>query len=471
MSISTDHARDPSGLASAGAPRAGACLRARLAGLWRRIDTIGFGRSAAVAFSVRVASAGLLYLSQIVLARWMGGFEYGVYVAVWTWVLVLGGVSSLGLATLSMRLVAEHRERGEHDRLRGLLLYGRLVPMGVATLVAGAALGALHVGGDLLSQPFVLPATIALFCVPIIALSDVQDGIGRGRGWMSVALLPPYVLRPLLVLAAMWLAHDLGWPMTAATAAGAAVVGTWGAAAVQTLTLSRKLSSELPRGPALAPRGLWLASSLPLLATTFGELMLQNTDILVVSQLLGPAEAGVYFAAAKTMSLVMFVHYAVGSAMAGRFAELNARGDREGLRLAVRRAVQWTFWPSLAAALVLLALGRPLLWLFGPQFEAGYPVMLVLVVGFLGRAAMGPSELLLSMLGQQRAAAVAALAVVALNLALSFALVPMLGTLGAAAATATSLIAGAALTRGIASRKLGLGIAIWQNHGRRPSGH
>lgn len=51
-------------------------------------------RDALLAFSVRLLSAGLLYLTQIILARWMGGTEYGIYVFVWTWVLVLGAMST-----------------------------------------------------------------------------------------------------------------------------------------------------------------------------------------------------------------------------------------------------------------------------------------------------------------------------------------------------------------------------------------
>ena len=61
--------------------------------------------------------------------------------------------------------------------------------------------------------------------------------------------------------------------------------------------------------------------------------------------------------------------------------------------------MHWTFWPSLAAAVLLLALGMPLLWLFGPQFVEGYPVMLILVVGFLFRSSMGPAEFLLEHAG------------------------------------------------------------------------
>ncbi|MFV0299009.1 MAG: lipopolysaccharide biosynthesis protein, partial [Hyphomicrobiaceae bacterium] len=183
-------------------------------------------RRAASAFLVRVASAGLLYLTQILLARFMGGFEYGIYVSVWTWVLILGGLSNLGLPTLMIRLVPEHRVHGDWDKLRGLLLYGRLLPLAMATAVAGAGLAALAYSEHLVPGPYVVPAMVTMLCVPMITLNDVQDGIGRGRGWMMTALLPPYMLRPLLVLNAMGIAYLAGFPRVAATAAGAAVVAT-----------------------------------------------------------------------------------------------------------------------------------------------------------------------------------------------------------------------------------------------------
>ncbi len=449
----------------------GVSLVARLGGFTAGLirgesDNHSAQRGALVAFLVRVTSAGILYLSQVVLARWMGSFEYGIYVFVWTWVLVLGGISNLGLPTLMIRLVPEYRERGEHARLRGLLRLGRIVPVAMATVVAGLGLLGLGLWGESLSNHYVLPAIIALACVPMIALTDVQDGIGRGRGWLVEALLPPYVLRPLLVLSAMVAAHELGWPMSAVTAAAAAVAGTWAAAIIQTGLVGRRLRAEVEAGPSNGDIRGWLATSLPLLAITFSEILLQTTDVLVVSQIMGPGDVAIYFAAAKTMSLVMFIHYAVGSAMANRFAALNARGDREGLVAAIRQAVNWTFWPSLAGATFILLVGKPLLWLFGPQFADGYPVMLVLVLGFLGRAAAGPSELLLNMLGQQRATACVAVCVALLNIVLNVLLVPRLGLQGAAMATATSLAVGAALNVAVARMRLGLGIAIW-NHLRR----
>jgi O-antigen/teichoic acid export membrane protein len=56
-------------------------------------------RLAGTIFIIRVVSAALAYLSQILLARWMGGSDYGVYVYVWTWVLLLGSMMDFGIST------------------------------------------------------------------------------------------------------------------------------------------------------------------------------------------------------------------------------------------------------------------------------------------------------------------------------------------------------------------------------------
>ena len=61
-------------------------------------------RLAGAAFIIRVASAAIAFISQILLARWMGSFEFGVYIYAWTWVLLIGGMADLGLASAAQRL-------------------------------------------------------------------------------------------------------------------------------------------------------------------------------------------------------------------------------------------------------------------------------------------------------------------------------------------------------------------------------
>ena len=83
-------------------------------------------RVAGTVFLVRVASALLALVSQVLMARWMGSHEFGIYVYVWTWVLMIGALSDCGLSLAARRLVPEYTEGRAFDRLRGFLAGGAL---------------------------------------------------------------------------------------------------------------------------------------------------------------------------------------------------------------------------------------------------------------------------------------------------------------------------------------------------------
>ncbi len=89
----------------------------------RRLQrSLGDRRLAGTIFIIRVVSAALAYLSQILLARWMGGSDYGVYVYVWTWVLLLGSMMDFGISASAQKIIPEYRTAGEHALLRGFLV-------------------------------------------------------------------------------------------------------------------------------------------------------------------------------------------------------------------------------------------------------------------------------------------------------------------------------------------------------------
>jgi O-antigen/teichoic acid export membrane protein len=87
--------------------------------------------------------------------------------------------------------------------------------------------------------------------------------------------------------------------------------------------------------------------------------------------------------------------------------------------------------------------------------------MFILAVGLLARSAIGPIERLLNMLGEQRVCAMVYAGAFATNLGLCIILIPLLGTAGAAIATATALVIESILLFVVTKRRLGFHVFVW----------
>ena len=100
--------------------------------------------------------------------------------------------------------------------------------------------------------------------------------------------------------------------------------------------------------------------------------------------------------------------------------------------------------------------------LFGAEFVNGYHLMFILALGLLARAAIGPIERLLNMLGEQRICALVHAGAFAMNLVLCFTLIPLFGLAGAAISTAVALIFESVWLYAVTKRRLGFHVFIWR---------
>jgi O-antigen/teichoic acid export membrane protein len=413
-------------------------------------------RLAGTIFIIRVVSAALAYLSQILLARWMGGSDYGIYVYVWTWVLLLGSMLDFGISASAQKIIPEYRARGDQALLRGFLTGSRWMTLLASSTMALLLAGLVYLLSSSIDPATVVPLYIGCATLPAFVVANTQDGIARSHDWMRLGLMPQFIVRQALIIGFTAGAFVLGFHLGATAAMLASVAAVWIAMLGQMLVLNRRLATHIEAGRKAYDFRGWLATSLPILMVEGFYLLLSYTDLLVLQQYRSSEEVGVYFAVVKTLALVSFIHYAMSATTAHRFTEYHTSGDRERLSAYVAHAIKWTFWPSLAATAALLAMGKPLLWLFGPQFVGGYGIMFVAAIGLVVRAAIGPVERLLNMVGQQNICALAYALSFAVNLGLCIALIPHFGGYGAAAATSIALTFETVLLFWIVRRRLGL---------------
>jgi len=434
------------------------------AGLTARLRTLLSGsgeasltkRLAGTIFVIRIVSAAMAYLSQILLARWMGGSDYGVYVYVWTWVLLLGSMMDFGISSAAQKIIPEYRARGDDALLRGFLSGSRWLTFMVSATVSLLLAGLVTLLSRWIDANAILPLYLGCLTLPAFVVANTQDGIARSHDWMQLGLMPQFIIRQSLIIGLTAGAFALGFSLGATLAMAASAAAVWMAMLGQMVVLNHRLGGRIEPGAKAYDFGGWLAVSLPILMVEGFYLLLSYTDVLVLQQFRSSQEVGIYFAVVKTLALVSFIHFAMSATTAHRFAEYHALGDKARLSAYVAHAIQWTFWPSLAATVLLLAFGKPLLWLFGAQFTTGYDIMFVAAIGLVVRSAIGPVERLLNMLGHQHICALAYALAFVMNVGLCIALVPHFGGHGAAAATSISLTFETVLLFWIVRRRLAL---------------
>src|SRR3981081_2971582 len=201
-------------------------------------------RLAGTIFIIRVVSAALAYLSQILLARWMGGSDYGVYVYVWTWVLLLGSMMDFGVSASAQKIIPEYRTGSEHALLRGFLSGSRWMTFIVSAVISMLLAGVVKLVSPWIDASAIVPLYIGCITLPAFVVANAQDGIARSHDWMRLGLMPQFIVRQSLIIALTAGAFALGLHRGATVAMLASAGAVWIAMLGQMMVLNRRLGGH-----------------------------------------------------------------------------------------------------------------------------------------------------------------------------------------------------------------------------------
>lgn len=418
-------------------------------------------QGAAQVFAVRVLGAGLTYASMVLLARWLGAYEFGIYAYVLVLVMLLGLAFSFGFSSSGLRFVSSYLARNKLRRLSGFLRQTfTMVPL--LSVFASLTLAIfIFVFRDAIGPVYFRPMLAGLLSVPIWTLLNQLEATARAFGWVHVAYVPGYVLRPLLLVACVGVPMLFGLKVDAVSAVWAMLGACAFVALTQGVIVWRRARSRLASVEPVSHARRWFAVSLGFLVIDGFRMLLDNVDVLLIGRLLDPQSVAVYFAVIRTAGLVAFVSFSVIALAVPKFAQIHSTGTRQELQKFVSDVAQLMFWPSFAAAVALALLGPFLLSLFGPGFVAGYPTMLVVLAGLVLRAATLPVEYLLNMTGHHRDTMRVYAVAAAANVILNLVLIPPLGIVGAAIATYAAMLGGNVWLHQLVRNRLGINASVF----------
>jgi O-antigen/teichoic acid export membrane protein len=390
-------------------------------------------------FALRGCHAGLEFLTLLIVARMLGATAFGVYAIALACANVLGVPAAVGFDRLLIREAAALRAAERWGALRGILRRATQLALASSALLA---LTLAAIAAWVVRDPALRPALwAAALLLPLVAFARLRQAAVQGLGRVPAGLFPETIVQPVAMLLLTWLTFSAaGLAREGATAVVLQVMAAIAAMLVGVWLLNSSLPREARRADAVYETSRWLGSATPLMWMLGMNMVLINADTILVGWLLDESLAGHYRVAAQVSMLVGFPVTAINLAVAPMLARDYALGDTVNLRRNTLRASRWALLAALPVALVLLIGGRPLLGLFGGEFESVHVALVVLVLGWLATSLAGATGYLLIMTRHERLAAWIFTVAAVANVVANCLLIPGHGVLGAACATAGSMV-------------------------------
>jgi hypothetical protein len=296
---------------------------------------------------------------------------------------------------------------------------------------------------------------LAAAATPLATLLLLRDGQLRGLGAVVIAQVPIAMVRPgsmIALLGAFWMA---GLPMTALQGMVAWLLACFTAMVLASAVLHSRIPSLGVSGPAPSLPLKWLVNASPFLGATVVVIIFSQVLTLMLAALVGAEAAGLYQPITYLAPVLALPVLALGKPLAPRIVELWRHGEQSTLRRITWMYTIATFAGTSAIGLAVLFFGSFGLSFFGPEFVAVEPALRWIVAATIIYAALGPSEILSSMMNAQHIVLGGSLFALAVTVALAALLIPTWGVDGATIAFAAGIVSGRSAMLMVTVRRFG----------------
>jgi O-antigen/teichoic acid export membrane protein len=401
----------------------------------------GFLGNAGITLAGAGVGAALAFGNEILAAHFLGVATYGLYALALMLAKVGEIVAVFGLPLSVLHYLPVHLSRAERGHALGTILGAVLLPLAFGL---SFALLLLFAGGwvatNIFRQPQAGPFVALLgMAIPLLALADLLGNVARGFG----RALPYIVIRNItpalcymsaLILLLAW--H--GPPLGAAYSyiAGIVVGVLLGIGFVMRLV---RQHIGLPR-PVMQIRQLYRYAA-PVALNSVVSLIMVWTDLFLLGVFTDASTVGVYRGCMQIVFVFDLVWNACSAATAPIYPVLLADGRHAQMQETYSAAVRFSTLLAVPIAMIIFSNSGDILGLLGPGFAKGALALVVLACGQFIKVVFGNASVVLIVGGRQGLEAANGAIGAGLNLMLNLLLVPRYGLMGAAIATATSLIA------------------------------
>jgi len=399
-------------------------------------------RHSSVFFAGTIFRLGTGYLFKVYLARALGAEPLGVYALGMTIIGFVGIFNGLGLPQAAVRFVALYKASNKMEQLRdfllsatGIILVVNLL-LGLVVLSAGPWLAVHFYRTPSLSPHLKLFAVIMILGAFTTFFGKVLQGY---RNVARLALITDFIGAPLTMLVAIAL-------ITVGAGLGGYIFAQIVSAAVVVVLLVAMVWRVTPaavkhlKSTVRPPQREVLAFSTTVSGIGLLTFLIGQSDRVLIGHFLNARQLGVYAVSAAVVAYVPIALQSVNQVFSPTITDLHARGETELLGRVYQSLTKWVVVFTMPLALVLITFAKPLMRIFGPDFEPGWIVLVIGTLGQLVNCGVGSAGYLLLMSGHERRLIKVQVVATAVTVGLGVFLVPRWGIAGAAFATCITTI-------------------------------
>ncbi len=395
-------------------------------------------KGAGIVFIGLVFGAAAAYLYRLLVARFLGPSDYGLFSLGISVLVVVSTLAKAGLPAGMARFIAFYKGRNDLSKVKGTIFFGYKF-----ILITGAVSGlTVFLLSDWISVViFNNPALSSILkafsiAIPFNALLVLTEGNIRGFQEMKYKVLSYDIIHKILVLSFVLTAIWFGFGVVGASAGYALsfIFSTF----VAFYFLNNKIFSLFDKKvKAKSVYNKILSFSIPLMFAAILWSLMGQIDTLMLGGLSTSVQVGIYNAAFPTAFLLTLVLSSTEMIFMPLSSEMFAKNLMKEIRSVFNVVTKWMFSITFPLLLLMVFFSKPILRiLFGAEYVTGATALSILAVGFFVASAVGPTGSTLQTLGKTKILLMNNIAILGIDIALNLYLIPIYGIIGAATATA-----------------------------------
>jgi O-antigen/teichoic acid export membrane protein len=377
----------------------------------------------------------------ILLARSLGSKNYGIYTFALSIILILGLPTKIGLPLLILKETVKYHIKQKWSHLHGLLFLSNafviIFSILIATIVLITSWWAWH-DNEIVKTNVLF---WGLLLLPLIAFANLRGATLTGLGKFIQGNLPEQLIQPLAIFLLLVVTVWLGNELTPVMAMHYNIIAAFAAFFIGATMLKRALPKQIFHAKRSYEVKMWRLSLTSLMTTKALIIINSQLSIIMLGFLDFTDQVGFYRVAITGSTLVAFGLTVTTTVVAPQIAKLYNLGDTKKLQRIVTSSSRMIMIISLPIILVFIFFSEQLIQLlFGVEYIHAGTALVILSLGQLINSLTGPAATVLNMTGHEKQNVGGALLGLVLNVILFFMLTPAYGLIGAAIATAVSLI-------------------------------